>query len=51
MVRPTLPANNIRALIAHAKPQSSTPDEFMARVRADVTKFGAVVKAAGIKAE
>ncbi len=32
-------------------PQSSTPDEFMARVRADVAKFGAVVKAAGIKAE
>ncbi len=32
-------------------PQSSTPDEFMARIRADVAKFGAVVKAAGIKAE
>jgi tripartite-type tricarboxylate transporter receptor subunit TctC len=32
-------------------PQSSTPDEFMARIRADVAKFGAVVKAAGIKVE
>jgi len=32
-------------------PLSSTPDEFMARIRADVAKFGAVVKAAGIKVE
>jgi tripartite-type tricarboxylate transporter receptor subunit TctC len=32
-------------------PQSSTPDEFMARIRADVTKFSALVKSAGIKGE
>ena len=32
-------------------PQSSTPDEFMERIRADVAKFGAVVKNAGIKVE
>jgi tripartite-type tricarboxylate transporter receptor subunit TctC len=32
-------------------PQSSTPDEFMARIRADVAKFSAVVKRSGIKVE
>ena len=32
-------------------PQSSTPDEFAARIRADVAKFGKVVKDAGIKME
>ena len=32
-------------------PQSSTPDELMARIRADVAKFSALVKASGIKAE
>lgn len=32
-------------------PQSSTPDEFMARIRADVAKFSALVKSAGIKGE
>ncbi len=34
-----------------ADPQSSTPDEFMARIRADVTKFSAVVKSSGIKVD
>ncbi len=34
-----------------SEPQSSTPDEFMARIRSDVAKFAAVVKSAGIKAE
>jgi tripartite-type tricarboxylate transporter receptor subunit TctC len=34
-----------------SEPQSSTPDEFMARIRADVAKFGKVVKEAGIKVE
>ncbi len=34
-----------------SEPQSSTPDEFMARIRADVAKFTKVVKEAGIKAE
>ena len=32
-------------------PQSSTPEEFMARIRADVAKFSALVKASGIKGE
>ena len=32
-------------------PKSSTPDEFMARIRADVEKFTKVVKEAGIKVE
>ena len=32
-------------------PQSSTPEELMARIRADVAKFGALVKASGIKGE
>ena len=32
-------------------PQSSTPDELMARIRADVAKFSALVKASGIKGE
>ena len=32
-------------------PQSSTPDEFMARIRSDVAKFRAIVKSAGIKVE
>jgi tripartite-type tricarboxylate transporter receptor subunit TctC len=32
-------------------PQSSTPDDFMARIRADVAKFSALVKASGIKGE
>ena len=32
-------------------PQSSTPDELMARMRADVAKFSALVKASGIKGE
>ncbi len=34
-----------------SEPQSSTPDEFTARIRSDVAKFAAVVKNAGIKAE
>jgi tripartite-type tricarboxylate transporter receptor subunit TctC len=34
-----------------AEPQSSTPDEFMERIRADVAKFSRIVKEAGIKAE
>jgi tripartite-type tricarboxylate transporter receptor subunit TctC len=34
-----------------ADPQSSTPEEFMARIRADVAKFIGVVKSSGIKAE
>ncbi len=34
-----------------SEPQSSTPDEFAARIRADVAKFSKVVKDAGIKAE
>jgi tripartite-type tricarboxylate transporter receptor subunit TctC len=34
-----------------SEPQSSTPDEFMARIRADVAKFSKVVKDAGIKVE
>ena len=34
-----------------SEPQSSTPDEFMARIRSDVAKFAVVVKNAGIKAE
>jgi tripartite-type tricarboxylate transporter receptor subunit TctC len=34
-----------------SEPQSSTPDEFMARIRSDVAKFAAVVKSAGIKPE
>jgi tripartite-type tricarboxylate transporter receptor subunit TctC len=32
-------------------PQSSTPDEFLARIRADVAKFSALVKSSGIKGE
>ena len=32
-------------------PQSGTPDEFMARIRADVAKFSVLVKSAGIKGE
>ncbi len=32
-------------------PQSSTPDEFMTRIRADVAKFSALVKSSGIKGE
>jgi tripartite-type tricarboxylate transporter receptor subunit TctC len=32
-------------------PQSSTPDEFTARIRADVAKFSAVVRSSGIKGE
>lgn len=32
-------------------PQSSTPDEFMARIRSDTEKFTKLVKEAGIKAE
>lgn len=32
-------------------PQSSTPDEFQARIRADVAKFSALVKSSGIKGE
>ena len=34
-----------------ADPQSSTPDEFMTRIRADVAKFSALVKSSGIKGE
>jgi len=34
-----------------SEPQSSTPDEFMARIRADVAKFTRVVKEAGIKVD
>jgi tripartite-type tricarboxylate transporter receptor subunit TctC len=34
-----------------SEPQSSTPDELMERIRADVAKFSRIVKAAGIKAE
>ena len=34
-----------------SEPQSSTPDEFMARIRADVAKFTKVVKDAGIKVD
>ncbi len=34
-----------------SEPQSSTPDEFMARIRSDVAKFSKVVKEAGIKVE
>jgi tripartite-type tricarboxylate transporter receptor subunit TctC len=34
-----------------SEPQSSTPDEFMERIRADVAKFSKIVKEAGIKAE
>jgi tripartite-type tricarboxylate transporter receptor subunit TctC len=32
-------------------PQSSTPDEFARRIRADVEKFGQIVRSAGIKVE
>lgn len=32
-------------------PKSSTPDEFMERIRSDVAKFAAVVKKAGIKVQ
>ena len=32
-------------------PQSSTPDDFMTRIRSDVAKFSALVKSAGIKGE
>jgi tripartite-type tricarboxylate transporter receptor subunit TctC len=34
-----------------SEPQSSTPDEFMERIRADVAKFSRIVKEAGIKIE
>ena len=34
-----------------SEPQSSTPDEFMARIRADVAKFSKVVKDPGIKTQ
>ena len=34
-----------------SEPQSSTPDEFTARIRADVAKFSKLVKESGIKAE
>ncbi len=32
-------------------PASSTPEEFMRRIRADVAKFGQIVKSANIKIE
>ncbi len=34
-----------------SEPQSSTPDEFAARIKSDVAKFSKVVKDAGIKVE
>ena len=34
-----------------SEPQSSTPDDFLERIRADVAKFSKIVKEAGIKAE
>ena len=40
-----------RMIEGGADPQSSTPEEFMARMRSDVAKFSKVVRDGGIKAE